>query len=43
MSASWSMGAGKPERVIVVGAGMAGLVGADHDHALGLEIGRAHV
>jgi monoamine oxidase len=25
---SWSMGAGKPERVIVVGAGMAGLVAA---------------
>jgi phytoene dehydrogenase-like protein len=25
---SWSMGAGRPERVIVVGAGMAGLVAA---------------
>ena len=28
MTGSWSMGAAKPERVIVVGAGMAGLVAA---------------
>jgi polyamine oxidase len=37
---SWSMGAGKPERVIVVGAGMAGLVAARllHDSGFGVTV-----
>ena len=38
MSASWSMGAGKPERVIVVGAGMAGLVAARLLHDSGFAV-----
>src|SRR5205085_9109723 len=35
---SWSMGAGKPERVIVLGAGMAGLVAARLLHDSGFTV-----
>src|SRR6476620_9612260 len=35
---SWSMGAGKPERVIVLGAGMAGLVAARLLHDSGFVV-----
>ena len=38
MTGSWSMGAGKPERVIVVGAGMAGLVAARLLHDSGFAV-----
>lgn len=38
MTASWSMGAAKPERVIVVGAGMAGLVAARLLHDSGFAV-----
>lgn len=38
MTGSWSMGAGKAERVIVVGAGMAGLVAARLLHDSGFEV-----
>ncbi len=38
MTGSWSMGAAKPERVIVVGAGMAGLVAARLLHDSGFAV-----
>ena len=38
MTGSWSMGAAKPERVIVVGAGMAGLVAARLLHDSGFDV-----
>ena len=38
MTASWSMGEARPERVIVVGAGMAGLVAARLLHDSGFDI-----
>ena len=38
MTGSWTMGAGKPERVIVVGAGMAGLVAARLLHDSGFAV-----
>ena len=38
MTGSWSMGAGKPERVIVIGAGMAGLVAARLLHDSGFAV-----
>jgi polyamine oxidase len=38
MTGSWSMGAGKPERVVVVGAGMAGLVAARLLHDSGFTV-----
>ena len=38
MTASWSMGTGKAERVVVVGAGMAGLVAARLLHDSGLAV-----
>ena len=38
MTASWSMGAGTPERVLVIGAGMAGLVAARLLHDSGFKV-----
>jgi polyamine oxidase len=38
MTASWSMGQGKPERVLVIGAGMAGLVAARLLHDSGFRV-----
>ena len=38
MTGSWSMGAGKPQRVVVVGAGMAGLVAARLLHDSGCQV-----
>jgi polyamine oxidase len=38
MTASWSMGAGTPERVLVIGAGMAGLVAARLLHDSGFTV-----
>lgn len=38
MTGSWSMGEGKPERVVVVGAGMAGLVAARLLHDSGFKV-----
>lgn len=38
MTDSWAMGAGKPERVVVVGAGMAGLVAARLLHDSGFAV-----
>jgi monoamine oxidase len=38
MTASWSMGPGAPERVIVIGAGMAGLVAARLLHDSGFRV-----
>lgn len=38
MTASWSMGAGNGERILVVGAGMAGLVAARLLHDSGFEV-----
>jgi len=38
MTGSWSMGTAKPERVIVVGAGMAGLVAARLLHDSGFAV-----
>ena len=38
MTGTWSMGSGKPERVIVVGAGMAGLVAARLLHDSGFAV-----
>src|SRR5215475_8064292 len=35
---SWSMGEGKPERVLVIGAGMAGLVAARLLHDSGFNV-----
>ncbi len=38
MTASWSMGTGAPERVLVIGAGMAGLVAARLLHDSGFKV-----
>jgi len=38
MTGSWSMGTGKPERVVVIGAGMAGLVAARLLHDSGFAV-----
>ena len=38
MTGSWSMGAGKPERLVVVGAGMAGVVAARLLHDSGFAV-----
>ncbi len=38
MTGSWSMGSGRPEKVVVVGAGMAGLVTARLLHDSGFEV-----
>src|SRR5262249_62041367 len=38
MSGPWSMGHGRPERVVVVGAGMAGLVAARLLHDSGFAV-----
>src|SRR6202171_4496939 len=38
MTGSWSMGAGRSERIIVVGAGMAGLVAARLLHDSGFAV-----
>src|SRR5471032_1871308 len=38
MTASWSMGPGMPERVLVIGAGMAGLVAARLLHDSGFKV-----
>ena len=38
MTGSWSMGVARPERVVVVGAGMAGLVAARLLHDSGCQV-----